>query len=82
MCLRVNVLGCRSFRLEQNMETRQLQLTLAIGATFPLSVESVARKILHDPLEITIGERSVVTELVDQKVEIVTIENKMKIREG
>jgi hypothetical protein len=33
----VNVLGCRSFRLEQNKETRQLQLTLAIGATFPLS---------------------------------------------
>lgn len=40
------------------------------SATFPKTMESLARKILQRPLEITVGGRSVVGPEIDQRVEI------------
>ena len=44
--------------------------TVMFSATFPRIVESVARKILHDPIEIIIGGRSIISEKITQLVEI------------
>jgi len=44
--------------------------TVMFSATFPLSVENVAKKILHKPLEIIVGGRSTVCADVEQHVEI------------
>ncbi|WVQ71573.1 pre-mRNA-processing ATP-dependent RNA helicase PRP5 [Cryptococcus sp. DSM 104548] len=40
------------------------------SATFPKTMESLARKILIKPLEITVGGRSVVAPEIDQRVEV------------
>jgi ATP-dependent RNA helicase DDX46/PRP5 len=40
------------------------------SATFPKTMESLARRILQRPLEITVGGRSVVAPEIDQRVEI------------
>lgn len=40
------------------------------SATFPKTMESLARRILQRPLEITVGGRSVVGPEIDQRVEI------------
>lgn len=40
------------------------------SATFPKTMESLARKILVKPLEITVGGRSVVAPEIDQRVEV------------
>ncbi|OCF55316.1 pre-mRNA-processing ATP-dependent RNA helicase PRP5 [Kwoniella mangroviensis CBS 10435] len=40
------------------------------SATFPKTMESLARKILIRPLEITVGGRSVVAPEIDQRVEV------------
>jgi len=40
------------------------------SATFPKTMESLARRILSKPLEITVGGRSVVAPEIDQRVEI------------
>lgn len=40
------------------------------SATFPKTMESLARRILQRPLEITVGGRSVVGAEIDQRVEI------------
>ncbi|WWC69547.1 pre-mRNA-processing ATP-dependent RNA helicase PRP5 [Kwoniella pini CBS 10737] len=40
------------------------------SATFPKTMESLARKILVRPLEITVGGRSVVAPEIDQRVEV------------
>ncbi|TFY82604.1 hypothetical protein EWM64_g1410 [Hericium alpestre] len=44
--------------------------TLLFSATFPKQMDSLARKILHKPLEITVGGRSVVAAEIDQIVEV------------
>ncbi|WWC90123.1 pre-mRNA-processing ATP-dependent RNA helicase PRP5 [Kwoniella dendrophila CBS 6074] len=46
------------------------------SATFPKTMESLARKILIRPLEITVGGRSVVAPEIDQRVEIRETESK------
>lgn len=40
------------------------------SATFPKTMEGLARKILSKPLEITVGGRSVVAAEIDQRVEV------------
>ncbi|WRT67042.1 pre-mRNA-processing ATP-dependent RNA helicase PRP5 [Kwoniella shivajii] len=40
------------------------------SATFPKTMESLARKVLVKPLEITVGGRSVVAPEIDQRVEV------------
>ena len=41
-----------------------------LSATFPKTMEGLARKILTKPLEITVGGRSVVAPEIDQRVEV------------
>ncbi len=40
------------------------------SATFPKLMESLARRILDKPLEITVGGRSVVAAEIDQRIEV------------
>jgi ATP-dependent RNA helicase DDX46/PRP5 len=44
--------------------------TVLFSATFPKQMDSLARKILHKPLEITVGGRSVVAAEIEQVVEV------------
>lgn len=44
--------------------------TVLFSATFPKQMDSLARKILRKPLEITVGGRSVVAPEIDQIVEV------------
>ncbi|KZS97900.1 P-loop containing nucleoside triphosphate hydrolase protein [Sistotremastrum niveocremeum HHB9708] len=44
--------------------------TLLFSATFPKQMDSLARKILQKPLEITVGGRSVVAAEIEQIVEV------------
>ncbi|KAI0921345.1 pre-mRNA processing RNA-helicase, variant 3 [Taiwanofungus camphoratus] len=44
--------------------------TVLFSATFPRQMDSLARKILRKPLEITVGGRSVVAAEIDQIVEV------------
>ncbi|KIK08360.1 hypothetical protein K443DRAFT_672386 [Laccaria amethystina LaAM-08-1] len=44
--------------------------TVLFSATFPKQMDSLARKILHRPLEITVGGRSVVAAEIEQIVEV------------
>ncbi|KAI9596059.1 P-loop containing nucleoside triphosphate hydrolase protein [Syncephalis fuscata] len=44
--------------------------TVLFSATFPRQMEALARKVLRKPLEITVGERSVVCDDVEQIVEV------------
>ena len=44
--------------------------TVLFSATFPKQMESLARKILQKPLEITVGGRSVVAKEIEQIVEV------------
>lgn len=44
--------------------------TVLFSATFPRQMEALARKILHKPLEITVGGRSIVCDDVNQIVEV------------
>jgi ATP-dependent RNA helicase DDX46/PRP5 len=44
--------------------------TVLFSATFPKNMESLARKTLHNPVEITIGGRSVVAPEITQIVEV------------
>uniref|UniRef100_A0A6B2L0Q1 RNA helicase n=1 Tax=Arcella intermedia TaxID=1963864 RepID=A0A6B2L0Q1_9EUKA len=50
--------------------------TLLFSATFPKSVEAAARRILKNPLEITVRGRGVVADTVEQNVEIIDEEKK------
>ncbi|CAE6486756.1 unnamed protein product [Rhizoctonia solani] len=50
--------------------------TVLFSATFPKQMDSLARKILRKPLEITVGGRSVVAAEIDQIVEVRTEESK------
>ncbi|RKO84209.1 P-loop containing nucleoside triphosphate hydrolase protein [Blyttiomyces helicus] len=49
---------------------RPARQTILFSATFPRKMEALARKILHKPLEITVGGRSVVCDDVEQVVEV------------
>ncbi|KAJ6509913.1 P-loop containing nucleoside triphosphate hydrolase protein [Mycena vitilis] len=44
--------------------------TVLFSATFPKQMDALARKILHKPLEITVGGRSVVAAEIEQVVEV------------
>lgn len=50
--------------------------TVLFSATFPKQMDSLARKILRKPLEITVGGRSVVAAEIEQIVEIRPEESK------
>lgn len=50
--------------------------TVLFSATFPKQMDSLARKILNKPLEITVGGRSVVAPEIEQLVEVRTEESK------
>lgn len=52
--------------------------TVMFSATFPRQVELAARKILNQPLEITVHGRSVVSDTVNQIIEIVDTEQKFR----
>jgi len=44
--------------------------TVLFSATFPKNMEALARKVLHDPVEIVVGGRSVVAPEITQIVEV------------
>lgn len=50
--------------------TRPDAQKVLFSATFPKTMEGLARKILDNPLEITVGGRSVVAPEIDQRVEV------------
>ncbi|KIO30229.1 hypothetical protein M407DRAFT_69529 [Tulasnella calospora MUT 4182] len=50
--------------------------TVLFSATFPKQMDSLARKILHKPLELTVGGRSVVAAEIEQIVEVRAEETK------
>lgn len=50
--------------------TRPDAQKVLFSATFPKSMESLARKVLIKPLEITVGGKSVVAPEIDQRVEV------------
>lgn len=50
--------------------TRPDAQKVLFSATFPKTMEALARKILVKPLEITVGGRSVVAAEIDQRVEV------------
>lgn len=50
--------------------------TVLFSATFPKQMDSLARKILNKPLEITVGGRSVVAPEIEQIVEVRSEESK------
>ncbi|KAL1920340.1 uncharacterized protein VTP21DRAFT_1486 [Calcarisporiella thermophila] len=50
--------------------------TVLFSATFPRQMEALARKILRRPLEITVGGRSVVSDDVQQVVEVIEDDKK------
>mmetsp|Transcript_5864 Transcript_5864/g.12024 ORF Transcript_5864/g.12024 Transcript_5864/m.12024 type:complete len:1140 (+) Transcript_5864:36-3455(+) len=50
--------------------------TVMFSATFPKTVENLARKALRAPLEIIVGGRSVASDSVDQYAEVVEEEDK------
>ncbi|KAG7097101.1 hypothetical protein E1B28_004484 [Marasmius oreades] len=50
--------------------------TVLFSATFPKQMDSLARKILYKPLEITVGGRSVVAAEIEQIVEVRAEESK------
>lgn len=50
--------------------------TVLFSATFPKQMDSLARKILSKPLEITVGGRSVVAPEIEQIVEVRSEESK------
>ena len=61
--------------------TRPDRQTVLFSATFPRQMEALARHILHTPLEITVGGRSVVAKEVVQHVLIIEDDNKfMKVK--
>merc|ERR1740133_300669 len=51
--------------------------TLLFSATFPAPVEKLARSVLTKPVQIIAGGISVVSNTIDQHVEVVTTDNKM-----
>lgn len=51
---------------------RKDRQTLLFSATFPLKVEALAKQILNSPIEITVGQRTVVCEDIEQHIEILT----------
>jgi len=57
---------------------RPSRQTVMFSATFPKPVEALAKRILQKPLEIVVGERSVVCADVTQHVEVLTEEAKLK----
>jgi ATP-dependent RNA helicase DDX46/PRP5 len=52
--------------------------TVMFSATFPKHVEALAKKMLHKPVEIVVGGRSVVSSDIEQHVEIIPEDEKFK----
>lgn len=61
--------------IENVRPTRQ---TVMFSATFPKQVEMLAKRILHMPLEIVVGSRSVVADTVTQAIEVRPEETKFR----
>lgn len=51
--------------------TRPDRQTVLFSATFPAKMETLARKILNNPVTVTVGGRSVVAKEIEQLVEVV-----------
>ena len=61
--------------------TRPDRQTVMFSATFPRQMEALARRILHKPIEITVGGRSVVCADVEQHVLVLEEDQKfLKVR--
>lgn len=56
--------------------TRHDRQTVMFSATFPRQMESLARRILNKPIEITVGGRSVVCADVEQHVLVIEDDKK------
>lgn len=56
--------------------TRPDRQAVLFSATFPRSMEALARKVLHRPLEIVVGMRSTVCEDVTQFIEVIEQDDK------
>lgn len=56
--------------------TRPDRQTVMFSATFPRQMEALARRILHKPIEITVGGRSVVCADVEQHVLLIEDDQK------
>jgi ATP-dependent RNA helicase DDX46/PRP5 len=63
-------------RIIQNI--RPDRQTVMFSATFPRQVEAAARKILKNPVEITVHGRSVVSNTIDQIIEVIRDEAKFE----
>jgi ATP-dependent RNA helicase DDX46/PRP5 len=50
--------------------------TVLFSATFPKQMEALARKVLKRPIEITVGNKSVVAPEIEQHVEVIKEEDK------
>jgi ATP-dependent RNA helicase DDX46/PRP5 len=57
---------------------RPSRQTVMFSATFPKQVEMLAKKILHMPLEVVVGSRSVVSDTVSQVIEVRAEETKFR----
>eukprot|EP01126_Amoeba_proteus_P000006 TRINITY_DN0_c0_g1_i8.p1 TRINITY_DN0_c0_g1~~TRINITY_DN0_c0_g1_i8.p1 ORF type:complete len:479 (+),score=131.16 TRINITY_DN0_c0_g1_i8:1593-3029(+) len=62
-------------RILQNI--RPDRQTVLFSATFPRAIEATVRRILKNPLEISVRGKSVVSDTIEQHVEVVTEEDKM-----
>uniref|UniRef100_A0A7S3AHJ0 RNA helicase n=1 Tax=Haptolina ericina TaxID=156174 RepID=A0A7S3AHJ0_9EUKA len=51
--------------------------TMLFSATFPSAVEKLARSVLHKPVQIVVGGISVVSNTIEQHVEVLAPEQKM-----
>ncbi|AOA63953.1 RNA helicase [Komagataella phaffii CBS 7435] len=51
--------------------TRPDRQTLVFSATFPPKMEALAKKVLNNPLEVIVGEKSVVADTITQKVFVI-----------
>jgi ATP-dependent RNA helicase DDX46/PRP5 len=56
--------------------TRENKQTVLFSATFPRAMEALARKVLKDPIEITVGGRSIVGKDIAQHVIVLDEEQK------
>ncbi|GIQ87300.1 hypothetical protein KIPB_009309, partial [Kipferlia bialata] len=53
------------------------RIMVMFSATFPRSMEGLARAVLHRPIEIVVGGRSIPAANVDQYVEMITTQEKL-----
>ena len=60
-------------------QVRPDRQTVLFSATFPRMMELIAKKLLHRPIEIIVGGRSIVAPEIKQKVELIKLENESEL---